>query len=175
MINRWYPLVPVSLIRRMSFASDTEIAVAHKFGMIEDDEDLANALRKLDPAERAKIGALPTLDPTELLDLRPISPLERAIRDKYFILLIINLYERFFLIKNPRTALSVLVPDFRDSALIWILDKGLPHGVAGISEDRDDIDFHDPKEYEMNIRVHSWLGRYVSELVESELLRTRVI
>jgi hypothetical protein len=152
-----YPLPPQDWVRLRCVTSDLEIVAAHKKGFVQSSDAIADLWAGLNPADLERIGALE-------------SSSERLLLDKYFALLLIRLYEVWFLTAKPKKALEYLVLDFRESLLIGIFDKKLPAFVAGISE----IDELGSSSQEL-IRIHKWLGDYAAALLAHEILSWTVM
>jgi len=99
----------------------------------------------------------------------------RLLRDKYFSLMIISLFERWFIVETPRRRLEDLVLSFQDSDILLIGDGYLAPRIAGITEIYDRAVPVDLSEYRTDIRYQTWLADYVSVLLEHELMRRAVL
>jgi hypothetical protein len=160
-----YPRVAQDWVRRRAVTSDMEIIAAHKRGFVESDRAVAALWANLDSTELERLCALET-------DKSMLSLLS----DKYFALLLINLYEKWFSTCTPRRSLENLVLDFRESDLTLIHDKNLPAFIGGMSEsDKSQSRYRDLDEYQSKIRFHRWLGDYAVALMEHEVLSKKII
>jgi hypothetical protein len=157
---RDYPPVTQDWVRRMCpKASDFELIIAHRMGFIKSDAEIAAIWAKFE------VNSIEAVD--EFVEYEHNS---QFISDKYFALLLINLFENWFVIKNPKKALESLVLDFRYSELLSIEDRMLPARVAGISEFKEPVAHVDLEEYKVNIRVHHFLEKYAIALLEHKIL-----
>jgi hypothetical protein len=156
-----YPLLSADWVKRRCTTSDPELAAAHLLGFLIYDDAIKSILRSR-PPEKETIP--------ELLDQHP--EIETALDDKYFILLLINLFEQWFTHSKPRTALACLVADFQESDLLWTNDEKLPPGVAGLYDPADPSSRVDQEDYSSKLVLHKWLGGYVETLVKHPLLKT---
>jgi len=154
-----YPLVEIGWVRRMCMTSPLELVVAHRMGYVQSDAASATLWANLSAASLDRIQKLGD-DATVM----------RTISDKYFALLLINLFERWFIVDRPRWALESLVIGFRESNLLSAHDGKLPAGVAGISEHEPQSEL-DAEDYRRNVRIHIWLGSYATVLLDHDLLR----
>ena len=159
-----YPLPAEQWIRRKAVASDLEIIAAHKRGYVQSDGAVARLWAKLDCSAFDVLAAMDS-------DQRRC----QSLLDKYFALLLINLFEQWFLLEKPKKALEYLVTSLRDSQLIWIGDKRLPSRTAGISETYETPAGFDPEEFRVNVRIHNTLSNYVCELMAHDLLSHAIV
>lgn len=143
-----YPLLSADWVKRRCTTSDPELAAAHLLGFLAYDDAIKSILRTRPPE------------------------IETALDDKYFILLLINLFEQWFTHSNPRTALACLVPDFQESTLLWTNDGKLPSGVAGLYDPVDSSSKLDQQDYSSKLVLQRWLGGYVETLLKHPLLKS---
>jgi hypothetical protein len=158
------PVVAQDWVRGRCVTSDLEILTAHKIGFVKSDAYIAMLWAGLDPASAEVIRNI----------FNEKAKLE-SISDKYFSLMLINLFESWFIIENPKKKLEYLVIYFKNSNMLLIGDKMLPSGVAGIAEVHDKISPVDLADYTINIRIHKWLSEYVVVLLRHELLHRPIL
>lgn len=155
-----YPKISVSRVRNICVASNSEIALAHRLGFIRSDEESAEVWRKLN------------LESFSSFSLEYYEKNDSKFNSKYFCLLLINLYEQWFLISHPRAALESLVLEFQGSDAILVGDGMLPALTAGISEPDPLSGPSDMDDYRTKLQIWVWLSSYVMELCEGEFLRS---
>lgn len=159
-----FPLPSADWVKRRCVTSDAELTAAYLMGFLADDEAIGSVLRSR-PPENENIP--------DFLDRHP--EIESALDDKYFILLLINLFEQWFVHPGPKTALACLVPEFQESPLVWTNDGELPQKVAGLYDDVEPGSRLDGEEYFSRLRLHRWLSGYVETLAKHDLIRTAVM
>jgi hypothetical protein len=151
-----YPLPSATWVKDHTVSSDLEIAIARKLHFISIDET------------GEPIG---TTSPAEIL-FTTVDENCAVVewQKKYFVLLIINLFENWFLIEKPRKALEYLVIDFFELDLAGGYDGMLRSRIAGIAEGDQPtlLDIHD---WKIKVRIHRWLGDYVLEYLKEDSLR----
>jgi len=133
-------------------------------GFLANDETIRSVL-KTRPPEKENIP--------EFLNQHP--EIEDELDDKYFILLLINLFEHWFVHQKPKRALACLIPEFQESRLIWVIDGELPQKVAGLYDHLGSAPRVDQEEYLSKLRLHLWLSSYVETLTKHPLIKTAVM
>jgi hypothetical protein len=159
-----YPLLLAGWVQRICVTSETELAAAYALGFLISDSAISTILRGRAPEKETLL---------ESLDRRP--DLEKALDDKYFILLLINLFEQWFTYSTPRTALASLIGDFQESDLLRIGDGRLPTDTAGLYDPVDSTAKADLEDYLSKVGIQRWLGGYIETLVKHPLLRTSLL
>lgn len=148
MTKTYYPLLDEAWLRRFGPVSDEELSAALRSGYLYSD---------------AKEGVL--FDSSGHKDEK----IDGLLKEKYFKLLLINLYEKWFSVPCPKRALEFLVLDFWDTSSIHVFDNMLPSGVAGISEIEEPSEFFDVDIFKSNVAIHKWLAGYVTAIVDQNL------
>jgi hypothetical protein len=90
------------------------------------------------------------------------------VQEKYFLLLLVHLYENWFLIDRPNRALENLVLFFKDREAVWVGDGMLPAMIAGIGASDASADSVNPSEYLRQMAMHEGLGNYVRAAIGHE-------
>jgi len=158
-----YPLLSAEWVKRRCVTSEAELAAAHASAFLISDDAITAILATRAPEKE-----------TLLQSLERQPELEKALDDKYFILLLLNLFEQWFMCAMPRTALASLIGDFQESNLLWINDGRLPASVAGLYDPVDSPGRVDFEDYLSKLGLQRWLGGYVETLLKHPLLSMSV-
>ncbi len=154
-----YPMLDELWLEKHAVTSAFEIAAAEALGYV---ESATNGTVDAQSVHKAKLGC--SVQGEDLIRLK----------GKYFVLLLIRLFELWFVIPMPKKALEYLVIDFHELDIVGGYDQKLPSGVAGIAEMQEPDQF-DIREWETNLRVHRWLGDYVLKYKQSRIVERPIL
>ena len=98
------------------------------------------------------------------------------VQEKYFLLLLVHLYERWFFVERPNHALENLVLHFQDREAIWLGDRMLPSRIAGIgASDEEATQIVGPRQYLQKMKMQEWLGAYVRAAIDHDAFGKRAL
>ena len=148
-LERYYPALDIQWVNKVALVSDLEVSIAQNLGFLNAKVDSANS----------KYENKISVDKN----------VYKKFLDKYFCLSILNVYEEWFSLDKPFTALEFLILDFQESDLIAIGDRMLPAEVAGMAGlDEQAYSSYDFPYYEKKVSVHNWLGKYILEILKQK-------
>ena len=142
------PLPSIEWVRQRTHALRAEMEIARHLGLIEAQGDPGDSAVEHEPSSD-RTFAIP-------------------VQEKYFLLLLVHLYERWFLIEKPNRALENLVLYFKDRKAIGVGDGMLPARIAGIGASDESTTSVDAAQYLRKMEMHEWLGTYVRAAVTHE-------